>query len=84
MKEYLEKLKRAKITIPKTTSTEKIDIIQTGLELFILDKEDVLKILNQNTSIKEAETILIDCRKSDEIKYLFPEIDDYEEYEFDL
>lgn len=72
------KLKLAGIEIPKGTPVEKINMIEIGLQLMTLDNEDILNILDKNTSINEAEMILKDGRMSDEIKHLTYEYSDKE------
>ena len=78
---YRIKLLQAGITIPSSTPIEKLDMIQAGLDLCELDKKDILNILDKNTSINQANNILIDARRSGELKRISPvksEINDYE------
>lgn len=77
----MRKLKLAGINIPKGTPLEKINIIEIGLQLMTLNNQDVLKILDKNTGINEAEWILRDGRLSGELKYLTYEYDASKEIE---
>ena len=78
---YRIKLLQVGITIPSSTPIEKLDMIQAGLDLCELDKKDILNILDKNTSINQANNILIDARRSGELKRISPvksEVNDYE------
>ena len=81
---YIIKLLQAGITIPSSTPIEKLDMIQAGLDLCELDKEDVLNILDKNTSINQANNILIDARRSGELKRILPVKSEVNDYEIDL
>ncbi len=80
----MRKLKLAGINIPKGTPLEKINLIEIGLQLMTLNNQDVLKILDKNTGINEAERILRDGRLSGELKCLTYEYDASKEIEDEL
>ena len=80
----MRKLKLAGINIPKGTPLEKKNIIEIGLQLMTLNNQDVLKILDKNTGINEAERILRDGRLSGELKCLTYEYDSSKEIEDEL
>lgn len=81
---HIIKLLQAGITIPSSTPIEKLDMIQAGLDLCELDKKDVLNILDKNTSINQANNILIDARRSGELKRILPIKNETNDYEIDL
>lgn len=81
---YRIKLSQAGIDIPSSTPIEKLDMIQAGLDLCELDKKDVLNILDKNTSINQANNILIDARRSGELKRISPVKSEINDYEIDL
>ena len=81
---YRIKLSQAGITIPSSTPIEKLDMIQAGLDLCELDKKDILNILDKNTSINQANNILIDARRSGELKRISPVKREINDYEIDL
>lgn len=84
---YRIKLLQVGITIPSSTPIEKLDMIQAGLDLCELDKKDILNILNildKNTSINQANNILIDARRSGELKRISPVKSEVNDYEIDL
>lgn len=81
---YRIKLLQAGITIPSSTPIEKLDMIQAGLDLCELDKKDILNILDKNTSINQANNILIDARRSGELKRISPVKREINDYEIDL
>lgn len=81
---YRIKLLQAGITIPSSTPIEKLDMIQAGLDLCELDKKDILNILDKNTSINQANNILIDARRSGELKRISPVKSEINDYEIDL
>lgn len=77
-------LNEAGIIIPKGTPRQKTDLIEVGLQLMTLDKDDILKILDENTSINQAEMILRDGRIKGEIKHLITDKDKSVDMEDDL
>lgn len=81
---YRIKLLQVGITIPSSTPIEKLDMIQAGLDLCELDKKDILNILDKNTSINQANNILIDARRSGELKRISPVKSEVNDYEIDL
>ncbi len=81
---HIIKLLQAGITIPSSTPIEKLDMIQAGLDLYELNVDDVLKILDKNTSINEANNILIDARRSGELRRILPVKSEVNDYEIDL
>lgn len=81
---YRIKLSQAGITIPSSTPIEKLDMIQAGLDLCELDKKDILNILDKNTSINQANNILIDARRSGELKRISSVKSEINDYEIDL
>lgn len=81
---YRIKLLQVGITIPSSTPIEKLDMIQAGLDLCELDKKDILNILDKNTSINQANNILIDARRSGELKRISLVKSEVNDYEIDL
>lgn len=81
---HVIKLLQAGIKIPPSIPTEKLNMIQAGLDLYELNVDDVLKILDKNTSINEANNILIDARRSGELRRILPIKNETNDYEIDL